>query len=272
MVLPTGGFAVLAILYCSRIMDFLGTPGVDALTFFLLALASLLTSFLGVATGAAGGVMLLGLMALVLPPAVLLPIHTVVMLGSGITRTMIMWRDVIRGTVMPFVIGASVGAFVGAHVFVALPQSALLLILGVFMLIVTWLPKLGKIGAERGRFLVLGFFATFLGVFVSATGTLLAPFLASHAPNRFKMVATMGALMTFTHIAKLAAFGFIGFAIGSYLPLMAAMIAVGAVGNWLGERALMKMSEQRFRLVLQIVLTLLALRLIWSAGVHAGLY
>ena len=108
--------------------------------------------------------------------------------------------------------------------------------------------------------------------FVSATGTLLAPFLASHAPNRFKMVATMGALMTFTHIAKLAAFGFIGFAIGSYLPLMAAMIAVGAVGNWLGERALMKMSEQRFRLVLQIVLTLLALRLIWSAGVHAGLY
>ena len=119
---------------------------------------------------------------------------------------------------------------------------------------------------------MLGFFATFLGVFVSATGSLLAPFLASHTPNRYKMVATMGALMTVTHIAKLAAFGFIGFAIGSYLPLMAAMIAAGAVGNWLGEVALHRTSEQRFRLVLQIILTLLALRLIWSAGVEAGWY
>ena len=94
-------------------MDFLGTPGIDALTFFGMAVASLVTSFLGVSTGAAGGVALLGVMAMVMPPAVLLPVHTVVMLGSGLTRTMIMWRDVIRGTVMPFVIGATIGAVVG---------------------------------------------------------------------------------------------------------------------------------------------------------------
>ena len=257
-------------------MDFLGTPGIDALTFAGLTVASLVTSFLGVFTGAAGGVVLLGVMAIVMPPAVLLPVHTVVMLGSGITRTMIMWRDVIRGTVMPFIVGAAVGAAVGAvagaNVFVALPQSVLLLILGVFMLVVTWMPKLGRIGGERNRFVALGFVVTFVGVFVSATGSLLAPFLASHTPNRYKMVATMGALMMVTHIAKLFAFGFIGFAIGSYLPLMVAMILSGAVGNWLGEVALHKTSEQRFRLVLQIVLTLLALRLIWSAGVAAGWY
>ena len=46
------------------------------------------------------------------------------------------------------------------------------------------MPKLGRIGAERGRFLALGFGATFLGVFVSATGTLVAPFVASAAPDR----------------------------------------------------------------------------------------
>lgn len=253
-------------------MDFLGTPGVDALTFSGLTAASLITAFLGVATGAAGGVILLGLMALILPPAVLLPLHTVVMLGSGITRTMIMWRDVMRGTVLPFLAGAAIGAVAGANVFVALPQAVLLLILGVFMLVVTWMPRLGRIGAERSRFAVLGFGATFLGVFVSATGTLLAPFLASATPDRYKMVATMGALMTITHIAKLSAFGFIGFAIGSYLPLIAAMIAAGALGNWVGELALHRMSEQRFRMVLQVILTLLALRLIWSAGAQAGLY
>ena len=253
-------------------MDFLGTPDIGPLAFSGLMLASLVTSFIGVFTGAAGGIVLLGLMAMVMPPLALIPVHTVVMLGSGVTRTMIMWRDVIRGMVLPFVVGAAVGAFAGANVFVALSQSTLMLILGVFMLIVTWLPKLGRIGPERGRFVVLGFFTTFLGVFVSATGSLLAPFLASATPNRYKLVATMGALMTVTHIAKLLAFGFIGFAIGSFLPLMAAMIAFGAVGNWLGEVALHKTSEQRFRLVLQVILTLLALRLIWNAGAQAGWY
>ena len=60
-------------------------------------------------------------------------------------------------------------------------------------------------------------------MFVSATGTLIAPFVASASPNRFNHVATLGALMAITHIAKLVALApsaAIGFA-----PLMVAMIA-----------------------------------------------
>src|SRR4029079_19289151 len=92
--------------------------------------------------------------------------------------------------------------------------------------------KLGRFGAERSRFGVLGFATTFLGVFVSATGTLLAPFIACSTRDGRVRVATMGALMMTSHLAKVAAFGFIGFAIGRYVPLMLAMIATGAVGNW----------------------------------------
>ena len=112
--------------------------------------------------------------------------------------------------------------------------------------------------------------ATFVGVFVSATGTLLAPFVAASTPDRRIHVATMGALMAIAHIAKIAAFGFIGFAIGRYVPLMAAMILAGAVGNWVGEVALLRTKEQHFRLVLQIALTLLGLRLLWTAARGAG--
>jgi uncharacterized membrane protein YfcA len=251
-------------------MEFLGTPDIAPLTFIGLTIASLVTSFIGVFTGAAGGVILLGIMAMVLPPAALIPIHTVVMLGSGMTRTLIMWRHVMHGTLLPFVLGAAVGAAAGAKVFVSLPPAVLQAILGAFILLVTWMPKLGRIGAERGRFAFLGFGTVFLGVFVSATGTLLAPFVASAAPNRYIHAATLGALMSIAHIAKLLAFGVIGFAVGSFIPLMAAMIAAGALGNWLGEVALHRTSEQRFRLIFQVVLTVLGLRLLWAAGVEAG--
>jgi uncharacterized membrane protein YfcA len=203
-------------------------------------------------------------MAMAMPPLALIPVHTVVMLGTGAARTLLMWRYVMHGTLLPFVIGAAIGAAAGAKIFIALSAAWLYLILGAFILLVTWMPHLGRLGAERGRFAVLGFAATFLGVFVSATGTLIAPFIASAAPDRRAHVATMGALMAITHVLKLVAFGFIGFAIASYVPLMAAMIATGAVGNWLGEIALMRTTERRFWLVFQMVLTLLGLRLVWS--------
>jgi len=246
-------------------MDFLFTPDVGPLLFAGLSLASYVSAFIAVYTGAAGGVLLLALMAIVMPPTVVIPIHTVVMLGTGISRSLTMWRHVMVGTLVPFTVGSAIGAVLGARVFVALPITSLQAILGVFVLLVTWLPNLGRIGAERGRFAVLGFGATFLGVFVSATGTLLAPFIASAAPNRLNHSATMGALMTIAHIAKLCAFGFIGIAIGSFAPLMAAMVVTGALGNWLGEAALNRTSEQRFRLMLKLVLTALALRLLWPA-------
>ena len=57
---------------------------------------------------------------------------------------------------------------------------------------------------------------------------------------------------------------------GSFAPLMAAMIVTGALGNWLGERALSHTSERRFRVVLQLALTALALRLIWTAVPDLG--
>jgi uncharacterized membrane protein YfcA len=251
-------------------MNFLGIPDVGPLLFAGLSVASFVSAFIAVYAGAAGGVLLLAIMAIVMPPAVVIPVHTVVMLGTGVARTITMWRHVMRGTLIPFIIGAAIGAAVGAKVFVSLPFASLQAILGAFVLVVTWLPKIGRIGAERGRFAFLGFGATFLGVFVSATGTLIAPFVASAAPDRYNHSATLGALMAITHIAKLAAFGFIGIAIGSFAPLMAAMIVTGAAGNWLGEVALHRTSEDRFRLMLKLVLTALGLRLLWGAVPDLG--
>ena len=44
--------------------------------------------------------------------------------------------------------------------------------------------------------------------------------------------------MAITHIAKMGAFLWVGFALGAYVPLIAAMIATGILGNYVGERTL----------------------------------
>ena len=84
---------------------------------------------------------------------------------------------------------------------------------------IAWLPKVGRVGNLHGRFAVLGFGASFLGMFVSATGTLLAPFVASAAPDRRNHSATIGALMMMVHINKPDAFGVLGVVLGAGVRL-----------------------------------------------------
>jgi uncharacterized membrane protein YfcA len=134
------------------------------------------------------------------------------------------------------------------------------------------LPRVSEIGAPRGRFALLGFGVTFLGVFVSATGTLLSPFIAGASPDRRNHVATYGAVMAIVHLCKMVAFGVIGIAIGAYLPLAAAMIAATFAGNLAGRRTLDHVPEHVFRIVFRVILTLLALRLMWVAAREAGLF
>jgi uncharacterized membrane protein YfcA len=248
---------------------FLGVPGVDAWLFAELSAAAFATTMFGVVVGTAGGLVLLGIMAFVFPPAILVPVHTFVQLGAGASRAVMLRRWILRPTVIPFALGAAVGAAAGARIFVALPETWLQGILGVFILVVTWLPRFGRVGSERNRFALLGLASTFLGMFVSATGTLVAPFVLSASPDRRNHIATLATLMSIVHIAKLVGFAVLGIAVGAYLPLVAAMIATAALGSWVGAVTVERMPERAFRLILQTILTAMAVRLIWIAAAAA---
>lgn len=252
--------------------QFLGIPDVTGLIFAGLALASFCTSFIGVVTGAAGGLVLLSVMAFIFPPAILIPLHTVIQLGTGTSRAIMLRRYVLHKTLLPFFIGSAIGSAVGAQIFVALPTAVLQGGMGVFIIVLAWLPKFASKGDETRRFGLIGFAVTFLGMFVSATGTLLAPFVLSASPDRRNHVATMGILMAFGHVTKLVAFGLLGMSLGAYVPLMAAMIATAVLGNWVGSRALNLVPERAFRVVLQVLLTILAARLIWVGVRDGGLF
>lgn len=249
---------------------FLGVPDTGPLLFWGLTFAAFITTFLGTVTGTAGGLMLLATMAFFYPPLILIPVHTVVQLGAGTSRAVLMWRFVRKSLILPFCIGSIVGAVAGAQIFVTLSSSILQMLLGGFILFVLYTPRFAAGGPERTRFGILGFAATFLGVFVSATGTFLSPFVAHASSDRRIHVSTMATLMAFTHVAKLVTFGVIGFSVGAYVPLMAAMVVATVAGNWAGGHALDVIPEKIFRIVFKILLTVLAIRLLIGAAWDAG--
>lgn len=245
--------------------EFLGVPDVGLWDTVALCAAAVLTTFVGTVTGTAGGLLLLAIMTFFLPLTALMPVHTIVQLGSGSSRTFLMWRYVKKKLIVPFALGSAAGAIAGEHVFVTLPSATLQALLGAFILAVLWMPRLALGGPERPRFAAIGALTTFIGVFVSATGTFLSPFVAHASADRHVHVSTMSTLMAVTHAAKLIAYGFVGIAVGAYAPLIALMIAGTVLGNWTGRRALDRIPERMFRTVFQVLLCLLAVRLLVGA-------
>ena len=152
--------------------QFLGMVGIDAWVFAGLSLAAAMTAFIAAIVGTAGGLLLIAVMAFVFPPALLIPIHTVVQLGAAGSMAISRWRYLMRETVLPFTIGTVIGAAIGGRIFVSF---------------------------------------------------------------------------------------------GIDVPLIAAMIATSFIGTWGGKYALDLIPERVFRIAIQTMLTLMALRLIWMA-------
>ena len=119
--------------------QFLGVPDVDAWIFFGLSITAFFTSIVGVVTGTAGGLLLLAVMAFFFEPATLLPLHTIIMLLTSVHMVFMFWRHILKATVLPFLAGAIVGATLGANIFIALSAAILQGIIGIFILILTWL-------------------------------------------------------------------------------------------------------------------------------------
>mgnify|MGYP003328920638 CR=1 FL=1 len=149
------------------------------LSFLLLVLASLATSFMTAAFGIGGGVVLIVIMALLVPPAALIPIHGIIQLGSNGGRAVIMAKDVIWRPMIPFVVGALIGATAGGLLAVQLPIWLVQLGLGIFILIVVF----AKLPPIQQRYIFAGgIISTFLTMFFGATGNFIAAMVKTMKP------------------------------------------------------------------------------------------
>ena len=228
----------------------------------LLVIASFFTSALTGTAGVGGGLTLLALMTYIVPIPALIPVHGAVQLGSNAGRAYLMRSHVAWMLLAAFIAGAVPGAFFGRAIIGLLPDSGIKVLLGLFVLALTWvrLPMLEGIG--RRGFVVTGLVTTLMTMIFGATGPFIAVVLSKTFVDRLRLVGTMAAFMTAQHLVKIVVFALAGFAFSSWLPLMAAMIVTGFAGTWSGKHVLLKLPEARFRLIFNIGLSLLAVDLI----------
>ena len=204
----------------------------------------------------------MAVMAVIVPGAAIIPVHGAVQIGSNAGRTAIMLSHVQWTIFGPFLAGSLVGAALGGLAVVQLPVGGLKLALGCFILWTAWGPPLGLRG--RGVSVVTGTVSSFLTMFVGATGSFISAMVKTFRFGRMEHVATHSACMVAQHVVKVLVFGILGFQFAPYAGLIVAMIASGFLGTVLGKRVLLRSDDIKFHRILSVILTLLALKLIYD--------
>ena len=247
-------------------MDLILPGGVSPAIALALIAFSFLTSAFTAAFGLGGGVAMLGALGASVPPSVVIAVHGVVQLGSNMGRAIVQRAFAVWPLVGRFAVGSLIGVGIGAYVFTALPERALLGVLGAFILLMAWVPKPKIPGLASAGMVVGGAISTFLTMFIGATGPFINAILIPLGLDKKQMIATQAVCMALQHGLKVVAFGAMGFAFADWLLLVALMIAAGFAGTLFGTKLLDRMSETVFAVGLKVVLTVVALDLLRRAA------
>ncbi|MDH5776585.1 MAG: sulfite exporter TauE/SafE family protein [Gammaproteobacteria bacterium] len=233
----------------------------------ILPVAAFFTSALTGVVGMGGGLMLLVIMAELLSFSVLIPVHGINQLVMHASRAAISLRSINKTIVTQFALGSIPGVVLGYNYVPSVSENVFKVLLGCFVLVCLVLPSLKLNRKLPFKWPLVGGLTSFCGLFVGATGILIAPFFINEKLGKEVLVASKAACQVFIHATKVIAFFMLGFTLGPYLLLIILMCLTSFAGSILSKYLLGKISDSMFNLLFKTILVLLALRLIVLNGV-----
>lgn len=245
----------------SDLLSALLPPDLSLPVLLALMAVSFVASFITVSFGIGGGGLMLAVMASLVPPAALVPVHGLVQFGSNAGRVSMMVRHIHWPAVARFGAGIALGIALGASVAISLPASAVQIGVGLFLI---WTVAAHPPAWMRDWPLFTGTLTSILSMFFGASGPFVNTYVKALGLGRHAHVATTAALLSGQHLLKSIAFGALGFAYAPWAGLIGALILCGLAGTWTGKRLLNRMTDARFRQALNLVLLLLSARLVWQ--------
>ena len=232
-------------------------------TFVVIVAGTFVASLFNAAFSAGGALIVLAITSTVLPVQAIVPIHSTLLIGSTATRILFFWDYIDWTLVRPFIAGSLVGAFLGARIYVALPEAIIAVAIALVMLVAIWLPGMSWRPRIRHPWAIVGFIHSLLST-LFAYGALLHAVILHTRLDRRQIVGTLGGCLAGMSVFKIAGYAFYGFDYRPYYAVIAAAVIVSFAGTAAGKMIVDRLSEERFRLVYRVLITASALRLLYT--------
>ncbi len=205
--------------------------------------------------------LLLASLPFFLPVQAIIPVHGVTQLASNFSRSALALAHVAWRFLPAFLIGSLAGILVAWQVVASLNAQWLPLCIGGYILCHLWWPGFKRVMSRYENFYIIGALQTGLNPIVGATGPLTTTLVMARLREPEAIVSTNAILMSFSHIAKIALFVFIGFEYVVYWKEMLILCSGAIAGSYVGTFIRQRIDGKRFIRVLTVLLTLLALRM-----------
>ena len=241
----------------------------------ILIVAAFITSSISAVLGMGGGIILLGIMALIIPEGyIVVALHGIVQLISNITRSFIFRKHIRIDIVRQYLPGAVLGLSLSSLIIITLifffqVESAkdikidfLKPLIGIFILWVLF-GKKHKIKTEQPSFFGVGAISGICTVFIGATGPLIAPFFLKGKLTKENIIANKAICQAISHIGKMPIFIlFFDFNYFSNMFILVPLIISVFVGTNIGKQIIKFIPEIIFRALFKGALTIIAFKLI----------
>lgn len=231
---------------------------------FALFGVSFIASMLTAALSLGGGTLMMAVLAVLFPPAIVIPLHGAIQLGSNAGRATIQRAHIQWPIVVWISAGALIGSLIGLQFVSIIPEDLFKIIIALFILVTIWLPQPKITGRGPVPNLIAGIAFGISNMIVGLVGPLVMAFIR-YIPDRRQLVATHAATLSIIASARVLGYAAIGFLFWEYMPFIAGMILAGLLGTMIGSRLLNRLPEHTFRLGLRLIVTFLAFSVLWEA-------
>ena len=244
----------------------------DTLT---LILGAFITSSISAVLGMGGGIILLGIMAIIIPEGyAVVALHGIIQLASNFTRSFVFRQHVKKDIIRQYLPGAVLGLSLSSLIIFFLitifqVESAkeikidfLKPLIGIFIL---WFlfGRHPKQKDDHPNFFGVGFVSGITTVFIGATGPLIAPFFLKGKLTKETIIANKAICQAISHAGKIPLFiFFFQFDYLAEIEVLIPLVIAVFIGTNFGKQILGFIPEKLFRILFRGALTIIAVKLI----------
>ena len=236
---------------------------------YVIVFGSFLAAVCNAVFANGGAMIILAITSAVLPVAAIVPIHSTLLIGSTTSRAIAFRHHIDWRIAGPFLLGSAVAVAIAARIYVELPETAIAAAIGVVMLVAIWLPGIPWRPKIRHPWAIVGFVHSFVST-LFAYGALMHAIILHTGLGRRAIVGTMAASLTGMGIFKITGYAWHGFDFSPYLLIIAWSIVAAVLGTWVGRFLIERISESLFRAVFRLLVTVMALRMLYLAVVSTA--
>lgn len=234
------------------------------LLFTLVTAGALISSL----TGLGGGTIILAGLLLVYPPEIAIPLHSFTQLSANSLRVGLFYKTVNWRVVVYYSALMIPAAWLGAWIFDLINSSWIKLMVGSFILISIFpLPFKPQGEPKKRTFMILGAVSGFLAVFIGAVGPFITPFFNRLKLSRTGNISTKNAGQAILQASKIIAFwGATSIDFGPLQDNILIMVVGTLVGVGISIPVARKISDEKFDLMINIMLGLIAIKVIYEGA------